>query len=132
MNSPVLNSSARLLAPVLVFVMTIGSAMAGPPAKSGQFEGRSRHVTTGDVSIERVNGQTLLLLAENFSLDGAPDPKIGFGKNGFDHATMFSKLRRNDGAQKYVVPASIDVSRYNEVYIWCEKYNVPLGVAKVK
>ncbi|WP_432612907.1 DM13 domain-containing protein, partial [Litoreibacter halocynthiae] len=35
------------------------------------------------------------------------------------------------GASTYKIPAGIDPDDYNEVWIWCEKFNVPLGVAKL-
>ncbi|MEM9792879.1 MAG: DM13 domain-containing protein, partial [Pseudomonadota bacterium] len=37
----------------------------------------------------------------------------------------------NTGRSQYEIPSSIDVSAYNEVWIWCERFNVPLGVAKL-
>lgn len=114
---------------VLFLVAYLPLSSASEVIKSGQFEGRSDHETSGGVSIIVTDGQTLLVLEEEFSLDGAPDPKIGFGKNGFDSATLFSKLEDKAGAQVYVIPASIDVSEFNEVYIWCEKFDIPLGVA---
>ena len=44
-------------------------------------------------------------------------------------ATRFTKLKSNRGKQIYEVPARIDVSLYNEVWVWCERFSVPLGVA---
>lgn len=115
---------------VVFLPLATAAATASEVVQSGQFEGRSDHVTSGGVSIVVTNGQTLLVLEQEFSLDGAPDPKIGFGKDGFNSATLFSKLADNVGAQVYVIPNTIDVAEFNEVYIWCEKFNIPLGVAK--
>jgi len=65
--------------------------------------------------------------------DGAPDPKVAFGKDGqFDAATLLEPLRANSGAQSYVVPDTINPEDFNEIYIWCEKYSVGLGVASIK
>ncbi|MFK7864264.1 MAG: DM13 domain-containing protein [Pseudohongiellaceae bacterium] len=119
----------KTLFSVILFVAYLPLATASEVVKSAQFEGRSDHVTSGGVSIIVTEGQTLLVLEEEFSLDGAPDPKIGFGKNGFDSDTLFSKLENKNGAQVYVIPSNIDVSEFNEVYIWCEKFDIPLGVA---
>jgi hypothetical protein len=30
------------------------------------------------------------------------------------------------------VPAHVDPEAYNEFYVWCEQYNVPLGVADLE
>ena len=114
-----------------VFVMIgSGAAFAG----SGTFTGASNHITTGGVSIVKTaGGGAVVILDKDFSLDGAPDPRVGFGKNGkYDGATDLGVLTKIKGLQAYVVPASVNVADYNEVYIWCKKFSVPLGVAKVK
>ncbi len=121
----------KSLLTVLAFTFYLSSAQAGQVIKSGEFEGRSDHVTSGGVSILRTNGQTLLVLEEEFFLDGAPDPKIGFGKNGFQSDSLIAELNSKTGAQVYVIPKSIDIADFNEVYIWCEKFSIPLGVARL-
>ncbi len=73
-----------------------------------------------------------MTLEQNFSFDGAPDPKLGFGRNGYDPKAKFSEFRSNKGKQVYEVPASIDASQYTEIWIWYQQYNVPLGVAAIK
>lgn len=100
--------------------------------RAGSFEGRSDHITTGEVKIVQTSAGPVVLLASDFSLDGAPDPKVGFGSNGkFDAATILGPLRSINGLQAYAVPDGIDPGQYNEVYIWCEKFSVPLGVATI-
>lgn len=99
----------------------------------GQFAGASDHATSGGVSVVQTDAGVVVVLEENFSLDGAPDPKVGFGKDGvYDIKSQLSPLAANTGRQSYPVPATIDTSKYNEVYIWCEQYSVPLGVAKLQ
>jgi hypothetical protein len=41
-------------------------------------------------------------------------------------------LKKNKGAQVYVIPANLNVGDYLEVYVWCEKFTMPLGVARLK
>jgi len=98
---------------------------------SGTFEGRSDHIMSGGVTVLKTETKTLVILEDNFFLDGAPDPKLGFGSNGYDPASKFSVLNENTGAQVYVLPASINPENYNELWVWCEKFNVPLGVASL-
>lgn len=105
------------------------TAQASDVYASGEFSGRNDHITSGGFNIITTNGQTLLVLEEEFFLDGAPDPKIGFGNNGFVSSTLIAELGENTGAQVYVIPSSINVSEFNEVYIWCEKFDIALGVA---
>ena len=99
---------------------------------SGTFEGKSGHATTGGVSVQTTSAGTVVVLEQDFAFDGAPDPKLGFGKNGYDAAAKFSPLRSNTGKQSYSIPANIDPAAYNEIWVWCEKYAVPLGVATLK
>jgi electron transfer DM13 len=100
---------------------------AGGHGSLGTFTGASNHVTTGtaEVAGNQVN------LLDDFTFDGAPDPKVALGKDGFDPKTLMGPLTSNTGASSYAIPAGIDASDYNEVWIWCEKFNVPLGVAKL-
>ncbi len=128
------SSIAGRLASVTAVVVLLASSLVfadGQP-RSGTFKGLSNHVTTGDVSIVSGADGVQIVLAANFSFDGAPDPKVALGKDGeYDPATLIEPLRSNSGEQSYQVPASINVADYNEVYIWCEKFSVGLGVASL-
>lgn len=97
----------------------------------GKFSGRSRHVSRGGVEIIQNGRGVEVVLQDDFFLDGAPDPKVGFGRNGFVPGTLISPLRSLTGRQRYAVPGSLNVANYNEVYIWCERFAVPLAVAKI-
>ena len=115
-----------LLAPV--------PALADTVAATGTFTGASDHITTGGVSIiKTAGGGAVVILDKDFSLDGAPDPRVGFGVDGkYVDASDLGVLTSKDGLQVYVVPASVNVDDFNEVYIWCRKFSVPLGVAALK
>ena len=122
-----------------IFALTVSIAVgfAANTAQadgSGFFTGASGHVTKGGVSVvKNADGTATVTLASDFFLDGAPDPYVGFGSNGsYKKGTEVALLRSNTGKQTFVVPASIDVSNFNEVYIWCKKFSVPLGVASLK
>ena len=121
---------AALIAATLLMPIT---AQADEVFATGTFTGASDHITTGSVSIVKTeNGGAIVILDKNFSLDGAPDPRVGFGKDGhFVEASDLGALTNKDGLQAYVVPVSVNVEDFNEVYIWCEKFSVPLGVASV-
>ena len=41
-------------------------------------------------------------------------------------------MTSNSGEQSYQIPASVDPGDYTEVWVWCEQYAVPLGVATLK
>ncbi|MEX0317650.1 MAG: DM13 domain-containing protein [Ruegeria sp.] len=106
------------------------AALAG--GAKGTFEGRSNHVTTGSVTVVKEGDRYIVELGDDFSLDGGPDPRVALGKDGtYDPDTKLGALLNLTGKQRYVVPATWDISAHNEVYIWCEVAGVPLGVAKI-
>ena len=126
---------ASALFTAALFTGTVGiSTQAAAQERIGQgaFKGESRHVASGTVSVSKSSSGTVVTLEKDFSFDGAPDPKLGFGRNGYDPKAKFSELKSNKGKQVYEIPSSIDASKYNEVWIWCQQYNVPLGVAELK
>ncbi len=116
------------------------AALATPPTAlaqdqvlaSGKFQGKSGHSASGGVSLVKTANGTLVVLEPDFKFDGAPDPKLGFGKNGYVKSTQFSKLKSNSGKQTYEIPSTVDPTDYTEVWVWCEKYSVPLGVATLE
>lgn len=124
-------TGAALAAMVLISPM---SASAGSATAKGSFTGANDHITTGGVSIVKTaNGGAVVILDSDFSLDGAPDPRVGFGKDGkYSEATELGALTKKTGLQVYVVPATVNVDDFNEVYIWCRKFGVSLGSASIK
>jgi hypothetical protein len=97
---------------------------------SGSFTGASGHETTGTASVYATEAGIVIALGEDFSLDGAPDPVVGLGDAGtYDAASKMGPLLSDTGAQTYLLPAGVDIGDYLQVYIWCEEFAVPLGVA---
>ena len=119
---------------VTVTVFSIAAAGTDEIAAKGVFKGASNHATSGGVSIVKTTtAQSVVILGPDFSLDGAPEPYVGFGKNGrYDRRASLGKLGNNNGKQVFKVPPNINISTYNEVYIWCRKFGVPLGIATLK
>lgn len=108
-----------------VAAQTLQSSVA-----SGAFEGRSDHVTSGLAQIVKTATGYDLVLGADFYLDGAPDPVIGFGNNGeYDASSQFTKLDKKRGQQRYTLPADFTPGQHAELYVWCEKFAVALGVA---
>lgn len=125
---------SSILAIALAAFLSFSAAQAGSnTVAKGTLTGASNHITTGIVEVvKNADGSHTVILAENFSLDGAPDPRVGFGKNGkYDTATGMGLLKSLNGHQTFTVPAGVNPADYNEVYIWCLKFSVPLGVAKL-
>lgn len=106
------------------------SAPAVMKLSQGQFSGRSDHVTTGQVSIEKTASGYELRFADDFFLDGAPDPVVALGNdNTFLVANKLGALKNKTGAQIYLLPDNFNPAQFSQVYVWCEKFSVPLGIA---
>jgi len=104
--------------------------LEGEVTAVGTFEGASDHITTGEVRLIRLDdGSYAVEFGEDFSHDGAPDPVVGFGADGYVETSKLGPLVALEGQQVYPVPDDIDVGDFNQVYVWCEQFGVPLGVA---
>lgn len=99
---------------------------------TGTFSGASNHVTTGRADIIKTDTGYALVLSDDFYLDGAPDPVIGFGTDGaYKAASQFTDLSKKRGGQRYDLPANFIPANFNQVFIWCERFSVPLGIANL-
>lgn len=99
--------------------------------ESTNFQGESNHTVSGKVDIVRKDDVYYVVLGEDFSFDGAPDPRLGFSKEDiFMPMSVFSSLNLDSGQQLYRLPATLTVNHYDEITIWCEKFRVPLAEAK--
>ena len=123
--------AAALLLTLVLAPMT-AAASESKVLATGELEGRSDHVVSGSVALLSIGDAVLVVLGANFSLDGAPDPKVALGKDGYDPNTLLTALESNDGAQIFQLPKTVRAEDYNEVWIWCEKFDVPLGVASLE
>ncbi len=117
-------ASAAALATTVAFSIPSYAA-----ALKGKFKGDSNHVTKGAVTVK----DGVITLENSFWFDGAPDPRVGLGKRGkYIKGTDFAVLKKNAGKQKYKIPAKLAGKDYDTVVIWCRKFSVPLGHAKLK
>ncbi|MEL6998210.1 MAG: DM13 domain-containing protein [Pseudomonadota bacterium] len=109
--------------------VTLAQAADAAVTARGTFVGKSKHVTTGHAAIGRVGTQWVVILEDDFTFDGAPDPHVALGNNGYNKDARLALLSSNSGKQVYAIPAGLDVAQFNEIWIWCKKFSVPLGVA---
>jgi hypothetical protein len=114
---------------VALLVMTAVPTLAA----SGTFKGASGHKTSGSVTVTEQGGRLVIKLGSNFNLDGAPDPYVSLGNGSRPvKGGTAGILAKNKGAGTYSVPATAVTKAAREVVIWCRKYAVPLGVARLK
>lgn len=85
----------------------------------------------GTWKIVRDGGKTWVVLDQAFNTKSAPDLKIFLSPNpaaGLDNrnatqgSQLVAELSSNRGAQRYEVPAGVDLQRFRSILIHCEKY----------
>ena len=122
--------SAPTSTPTNTAPVAVQAATSAAVVSSGTFSGRSDHITTGQVTLEKTATGYQLSFAANFSLDGAPDPVVAIGNNGvYLKANKLGALKDKTGRQTYILPASFTPGQFSQVYVWCEQFDVPLGIA---
>ena len=121
------------LSAMLVATTGVSSALAGEK-RTGSFTGKNGYTAKGGVTITKnAKGQTIIALDNKYKFVGdPPDIKLAFGNKKSDakRNLVHSKLTHKSGAATFVVPKGADANLGN-LYIYCERYNVILGSAKL-
>lgn len=124
----------RFIAPLFTAFFFALIAIAPAQAeviKSGNFIGFDGKKVTGTATIEKKDGQTILTFSKKFKTSFGPSLFVYLG-SGSELGTKLAKLKKRKKAQSYVIPASLDVSSFSKVYIYCDPFNVVFGVASLK
>ncbi len=103
---------------------------------SGEFISRD-HDTTGHAMIADAADGTRFLRIEDLDTDNGPDLKVYLttvapeaDEDTFDDDFVdLGRLKGNVGDQNYEIAADIDITRYQSVVIWCDRFDVAFGAA---
>jgi hypothetical protein len=118
-----------------------GSSADLQPLYTGLLAGRA-HPTSGRASIyQAVDGKRDLRLTD-FTTSNGPDVHVVLAQSGDENLGQnFVKgelndvevglLKANQGDQNYDLPDTADLSRYDAVVIYCERFHAVFGVAKL-
>jgi hypothetical protein len=126
----------------LLFDQTVDEA---PPAVAsseaiagGEFQGLA-HTVEGEAQILVSAGGDRILRLQDFSVDNGPDLKVYLSTAPFaagsDYAQEFvslGDLKGNIGNQNYEIPSNVDVSRFQSIVIWCERFAVGFAAAPLR
>ncbi|MEB3220371.1 MAG: DM13 domain-containing protein [Nostocales cyanobacterium 94392] len=97
------------------------------------------HPTNGKAKIVKVNGKRYLEFDKAFTTARGPKVRVVLHRNSTvpvnlkqkDYVTL-AALQRFDGAQRYEIPASVNLNNFKSVAIWCEQFNVTFGYARLQ
>ncbi|MFK4085870.1 DM13 domain-containing protein [Kribbella sp. NPDC020789] len=102
------------------------------------------HSTSGQAVVLRLPDGSRVLRLENLDTSDGPDLRVWLsdaevrpGRAGwhvFDDGRYRSlgRLKGNQGNQNYPIPADVDLADFGSVAIWCDRFNVSFGAARLK
>jgi hypothetical protein len=105
---------------------------------TGTFDSRNHYTVTGGATAYELPDGTRILRLEGFESTNGPDLfvylTVGDASEPSDAALAaehvdLGVLRGNVGSQNYVIPADVDLARFNSVVIWCRRFGTAFGAA---
>jgi len=103
----------------------------------GQFHSNA-HETTGTATVLQLENGSRILRLTNFETSNGPDVQVYLvaASDVTDNETVskagfisLGAMKGNVGDQNYEIPATVDLSRYRSVTIWCRRFSVNFGTA---
>jgi hypothetical protein len=109
---------------------------------TGTFHGKV-HQTSGRATIYQDADGKLVLRLTNFKTSNGPDVHVILiaAKDADDDANFLKsdtarvelgKLKGNEGDQNYAIPKGTDLSKFQTVSIYCERFNANFGAAPLQ
>ena len=109
---------------------------------TGTFHGKV-HSTSGRATIYQEADGKLVLRLTNFKTSNGPDVHVILvaTKNADDDANFLKSstervelgsLKGNQGDQNYEIPSNTDLSKFQTVSIYCERFNANFGAAPLE
>ena len=112
------------------------------PLYTGALTGRA-HPTSGRASVYQMSNGKRDLRLTDFMTSNGPDVRVLLAqstdeklKQDFVKGELTSlelgSMKANQGDQTYDVPDSADLTKYDEVVIYCQRFHVVFGLAKLE
>ena len=112
------------------------------PLYTGLLSGKA-HPTSGRTSIYQTPDGKRQLRLTDFTTSNGPDVHVLLAHSNDESLTRdlvsgeldsveLGPLKANQGDQNYEVPNSADVSKYDAVVIYCERFHAVFGIARLE
>ncbi|MEO0495131.1 MAG: DM13 domain-containing protein [Actinomycetota bacterium] len=95
---------------------------------SGDFSSLNNYSVSGDALVLNNGTEQRFLRFENFDSDNGPDLKVYLRAESGEFISL-GDLSGNIGNQNYEIPVDADLSVFNTVQIWCERFSRGFGEA---
>lgn len=99
---------------------------------SGTFEGAdASHQGSGSFQLVEENGQRFIEFSEDFSSSRGPDLFVWIvnGDN-VEERVNLGRLQSVGGAQRYAIPAEVNLDDFDRIIIWCRAFRVLFSTAE--
>lgn len=115
---------------------------AAKALETGNFHGKL-HNTSGRATIYQEQDGKVVLRLTNFMTSNGPDVHVILtaARDADDNANFLKsdtaqvelgKLKGNEGDQNYEIPSGTDLSKFQSVSIYCERFNANFGTAPLE
>jgi hypothetical protein len=105
-----------------------GSASGIVTLFEGDFAGQSGHTTSGRALVLNDGSEQRFLRFESFESTNGPDLKVYLRADDGAFVSL-GALKGNIGDQNYEIPTDVDLTVFDTVEIWCERFAVGFGSA---
>jgi Electron transfer DM13 len=102
-----------------------------PPAPTTILSSTFTKDSTGNVSVVQTGTARTLELASNFKANGTKNVRIWLATNASGAGFINLGNLKTTGAQSFSIPASVNLSTYKYVIIWCADVSSVIGVAEL-
>lgn len=117
---------------VMTVPMTGDENQPSAPLSQGQFEGLGAHNAKGTAQLIQTGSRNFIRFENDFEVTNGPDLYVYLGRGGqYDPNAELGTLKGNIGSQNYEVPENINLSDYDEVWVWCKQFSVGFGKARL-
>jgi hypothetical protein len=106
---------------------------SGMDAKMGaMLMGSGGHHASGTVTFGMGMHDRRVLILKDLKVDKVPDGYVYLARNGdWMNGVELGKLNKFSGNVSFALPAGIDPMEFDSVIIWCKKFNVEIGRARL-
>lgn len=101
---------------------------------SGPVSGADGHAGQGTATlIESEDGDRVLTLT-GFDVDAGPDVNVYLSEStaGIDGAVDLGDLKGERGDQEYEIPADVDLTRFEDLVLWCIPFTTRIATAELR
>lgn len=100
----------------------------------GQFVSIGNHTVKGGVKIETRNDGSYLVIDDNFNSTAGPDLRLVLrDSSGNSQMQIVAPLAKTQGSQEYLLDLDSSLlNQFNEVAVYCAKFHVDFGIAKIR